>query len=212
MSKYTSSITIDIEVDSPQQHAELLTKAMGIGPVSMAILRRQEIVGLLGYAGNAIGGVPGLTIGAGSAPTSGQVAEQAAQASAQEANSGKGTRTRAKKTEEPAATATTSGSGSSGETSQNASPQPAATETASQSATPPADTAPATTDAKPAGDAPATVEQLRAAASEKIAADAGNRVKVHAIIKEFSADKAEPAMSKIPDDQKAAALKKLKEL
>lgn len=204
MSKYTSSITIDIEVESPQQHAELLTKAMGIGPVSMAILRRQEIVDLAGYVGaqGAIrGAAQAVLTPAGEA------------ANAQDVNPGKGTRTRAKKTEEQATAATTSGSGSSGETSPSASPQPAATETASQPATSPAATEPATTAAdKPAGDAPATVEQLRAAASEKIAADAGNRAKVHAIIKEFSADKAEPAMSKIPDDQKAAALKKLQEL
>lgn len=211
MSKYTSSITIDVEVENPQQHADLLVKAMGVGPVSMAILRCQEIVGIGGYAGAAIGGRGNA--GVANVQTSGQVVEQATPAAAQDANPGKGSRTRTKKTEEQATAATTSGSGSAGETSQNASPQTAATETASQSATPPADTAPATTASdKPAGDAPATVEQLRAAASEKIAADAGNRAKVHAIIKEFSADKAEPAMSKIPDDQKAAALKKLQEL
>ena len=211
MSKYTSSITIDIEVESPQQHAELLVKAMGIGPVSMAILRRQEIVGLGGAAigGNALTGAQGAIQGAAQAVLT-PAGETAA---AQEANSGKGTRTRTKKTEEQATAATTSGSGSLGENSPSASPQTAATETASPQATAPAATEPATTaSAKPAGDAPATVEQLRAAASEKIAADAGNRAKVHAIIKEFSADKAEPAMSKIPDDQKAAALKKLKEL
>lgn len=195
---YFAHITIRQDVATPAEFGALvaeLSKNYFIDRASMDV-REYAVAG--GIASNA--------------QTGAQIAQQASTAAtpAAEATEGKTTRTRAKKTE-PATTGNP-GSGSESAIGQTASEKPAETGTASQSASSPAATESATPPADAAKAGAVTVEQLRAKASEKIAADTANRAKVHAVIKEFSSDKDSPAMSKIPAEQCAAALAKLEAL
>lgn len=201
MSKYLAHITIFQEVATPAEFGELVASLSKSHHVSRAALDSTSE-----YAGAILGA------GAGAGQINAQVAPQASTATtpAAEANEGKTPRTRAKKTE-PATTGNP-GSGSESAIGQTASEKPAETGSASPQASSPAATESATPPADAAKAGAVTVEQLRAKASEKIAADTANRAKVHAVIKEFSSDKDSPAMSKIPADQCAAALAKLEAL
>jgi len=198
--KYTAQITVQLDGISIEEFAEKVKAAGAIGPVSNAYVHVPNV---------------GLGIGAiGQNMTAIQVAPAPAPAEATETVAGKPRRQRAVKGSEAQQSEPSSSTDSTPASTQSAADSTAQSSATQQTAEPAAATE-SPSDASPISEPAAVVPEiteLRAAASEKIAADPANRPKVHAVIAEFSADKAEPAMSKIPDQFRAAALAKLKGL
>jgi hypothetical protein len=191
--KFQGSITLHFEEATPEEFAAKLIAAGAIGTVSHAMLNPRDSLGSYGNIGQAAGAYV--------APV-----QPPAEAPAEAPAEGKPTRGRPKKTVESSPAPAAQGAPAEANSPTQA---PADGPTAGQETTASGTTA----SASPSDTAPVPeLTQLRAAASEKIGADPANRAKVHAIIAQFSADKAEPAMSKIPEGERIAALTALEAL
>ncbi len=184
MSKYTASVTISAELDNLSSFSELIAAAAGIGNVAYASLHNNVIEAREATAAGLIVPAPApAETGKGKGKKSADKAPALAQAP-----SDSSPKSGAEKAAEAATTST-------------------ATAEPSPTATPPAAPAPA---AGPSRDD--KLVGLRALASAKIAANAANRAKVHAIIRGNCPAGDEPAMSKIADDKLGSAKAELEAL